>query len=60
VLVGTWVSANRLGQFGGPAASTALAGTIGMRPSYFVAAGLMVGIALAWSPARRWAAAHER
>lgn len=52
MLVGTWVSANRVGQFVGPAGGTALAAAIGYRESYFVGAGLMALIAVGWMPLR--------
>jgi MFS family permease len=52
MLVGTWVSANRLGQFVGPSSGTAIANSIGYRESYFAGAVLMAAIALSWRPLR--------
>lgn len=54
VLVGTWVSANRVGQFVGPSSGTAVADAMGERTSYFLGAALMAAVALTWRPARRW------
>jgi MFS family permease len=53
VLVGTWVSANRLGQTLGPTAGSAIAESIGPRTAYLAGAGLMTAVLLAWTPARR-------
>ncbi len=55
ILVGTWVSANRVGQFAGPAGGTATADAFGERSAYFTGAVLMAVIALTWSPMRRLA-----
>jgi MFS family permease len=52
MLVGTWVSANRVGQFVGPSSGTAVANAIGYRQSYFAGAGLMALIAITWRPLR--------
>jgi MFS transporter, ACDE family, multidrug resistance protein len=52
VLVGTWVSANRLGQFVGPSVGTAVAVSLGERSTYLVGAVLMALIAAVWRPAR--------
>ena len=52
LLVGTWVSANRVGQFVGPSGGTALATTIGYRQAYFAGAALMAAVAVAWMPLR--------
>jgi MFS transporter, ACDE family, multidrug resistance protein len=52
VLVGTWVSANRLGQFVGPAVGTAVAVSVGERSTYLAGAVFMALVALAWRPAR--------
>ncbi len=53
MLVGTWVSANRVGQFAGPAGGTALADSIGDRRAYFAGAAVMGVIAVTWMPLRR-------
>ena len=53
MLVGTWVSANRVGQFAGPAGGTALAESIGDRRAYFAGAAVMGVIAVTWMPLRR-------
>ena len=55
-LVGTWVSANRVGQFVGPAAGTAIASSLGERTAYFGGAVMMALIASIWLPLRRVAA----
>lgn len=52
MLVGTWVSANRVGQFVGPSGGTAVANAIGYRESYFAGAALMGIIAVTWMPLR--------
>jgi MFS family permease len=62
VLVGTWVSANRLGQTTGPAVGTAVADGLGERQAYGIAAVLMATVAATWRPLRRAAgrrAAHS-
>lgn len=56
ILVGTWVSANRLGQFVGPSGGTAAADAIGERRAYFIGAAVMAVIAVTWMPLRRLAA----
>jgi len=53
MLVGTWVSANRVGQFVGPAGGTAVADAIGDRRAYFVGAAVMGVVAVTWMPLRR-------
>jgi MFS family permease len=53
MLVGTWVSANRVGQFAGPAGGTTLAESIGDRRAYFAGAAVMGVIAVTWMPLRR-------
>ena len=53
--VGMWVSANRLGQWAGPTAGTAVAASLGERQSYFGAAVIMAMVALVWGPVRRGA-----
>jgi MFS family permease len=53
MLVGTWVSANRVGQFVGPSGGTAVANSIGDRHAYFVGAAVMGVIAVTWMPLRR-------
>ena len=53
MLVGTWVSANRVGQFVGPSGGTAVANAIGDRHAYFVGAAVMSVIAVTWMPLRR-------
>lgn len=55
VIIGTWVSANRLGQFLGPAGGTAIAERIGWREAYFSGAAAMAVVAVVWRPARRLA-----
>jgi len=50
--VGMWVSANRLGQWAGPTAGTAVAASLGERESYFGAAIVMAVVALVWVPLR--------
>ena len=50
--VGTWVSANRLGQWLGPANGTLLADTVGERQSYAIAAATMVLVFVVWRPVR--------
>jgi MFS family permease len=52
MLVGTWVSANRVGQFVGPSSGTAFAEAIGDRRAYLAGAGLMALIAITWRPLR--------
>lgn len=54
-LVGTWVSANRVGQALGPTGGGALADGIGERASYFVGAAVMTVVGLVWLPTRRLA-----
>jgi len=53
MLVGTWVSANRVGQFVGPAGGTAVAESIGDRRAYFAGAAVMGVVAVTWMPLRR-------
>jgi MFS family permease len=53
MLVGTWVSANRVGQFAGPAGGTALAESIGDRRAYFAGAAVMGVITVTWMPLRK-------
>jgi ACDE family multidrug resistance protein len=60
VLVGTWVSGNRLGMFAGPSGVTVLAAAMGNRGPYFVGAALLGLMALLWQPARRAAASRLR
>ena len=60
VLVGTWVTGNRVGMFAGPWAATALAGAIGEQDSYLVGALVVGAVAVAWVPLRRLAAARLR
>lgn len=57
-LVGSWVSANRLGQATGPVIGAALAESAGDRTSYFMGAGLIGAVAVIWTPLRRAAAKH--
>jgi MFS family permease len=52
MLVGTWVSANRVGQFAGPSSGTAIAESIGDRRAYFAGAVVMATIAFTWMPLR--------
>lgn len=58
VLVGTWVTGNRVGMFAGPWAATALAGAIGEQEVYLVGALIVGAVAVAWVPLRRLAAAR--
>jgi MFS family permease len=51
--VGMWVSANRLGQWAGPTAGTAVASAIGEREAYSGAAVVMAVVAAVWIPMRR-------
>jgi MFS family permease len=53
MLVGTWVSANRVGQFAGPSSGTAVAEAIGDRRAYFAGAAVMTVVAVSWQPLRR-------
>ena len=59
-LVGTWVSANRLGQTVGPAGGGALADGIGERSSYLVGAAVIGVVAAIWRPARSVARSRMR
>jgi MFS family permease len=54
VLVGTWVSSNRMGQFVGPTTGTLVAGAVGNQGAYFYGAGVMAAMALVWAPVRHW------
>ncbi|MFH1330625.1 MAG: MFS transporter [Actinomycetota bacterium] len=60
ILVGTWVSGNRVGMFAGPALMTAIAGGIGDRPTYLVGAAVVALVATALLPVRRRAAYRWR
>ncbi|MBN2112571.1 MAG: MFS transporter [Acidimicrobiia bacterium] len=60
VLVGTWVSANRVGMFVGPSGTAALAAGIGERPSYLAGAAIVVLVAVFWLPFRRLAGRRLR
>jgi MFS family permease len=51
-MVGTWVSANRLGQTLGPTFGAALASGIGDRTSYYGGAIVMAVVAVVWRPVR--------
>jgi MFS family permease len=53
VLVGTYVSGNRLGMFAGPAVATAAAGGLGDRRAYLAGAMILTLVAAAWLPLRR-------
>jgi MFS family permease len=59
VLVGVYVTANRVGMFAGPALATALAGGLGDRRTYLAGAVLVGFMAAAWVPLRRLAAPHR-
>jgi MFS family permease len=59
-LVGTWVSANRVGQFAGPAVGTAVANSFGERTTFFAGAVMMTMIAAVWLPLRRVASRMGR
>lgn len=60
VLVGTWVTGNRVGMVAGPAGATAIAASLGERESYLLGALVVGAIAVAWVPLRRLAAARLR
>jgi MFS family permease len=60
MLVGTWVTANRLGQVVGPSVGTAVAVSVGERSTYLLGAALMAVVALSWRPARAIAGRMER
>jgi len=55
VLVGTYVAANRVGMFAGPAGAGYLAATVGEQPSYLVGAAIVAVVAASWFPLRRLA-----
>ncbi len=57
-LVGSWVSANRLGQTVGPVAGTSIADSIGERISYLAGAAVILTMLMTWVPLRR--VAHRR
>jgi MFS family permease len=57
-LVGSWVSANRLGQTLGPIVATGVADAVGERPAYFLGAGIVLTVLASWRPLRR--GAHRR
>jgi MFS family permease len=59
-LVGTWVSANRLGQFTGPVVGTGVASSFGERSAYFGGAVMMALIAAVWLPLRKVASRMGR
>lgn len=56
VLVGTYVTANRVGMFAGPALATAVAGGLGDRRAFLAGAALLALVATVWPPLRRVAA----
>ena len=60
ILVGTYVSANRIGMFAGPALATALAGGIGDRATYLAGAVVVAVVAGALLPVRRLMASRRR
>ncbi len=60
VLVGTYVSGNRVGMFVGPALATAVAGSLGDRRSYWAGAALLAVVAVIWLPLRRLATSRLR
>ena len=60
LLVGTWVTGNRVGMVAGPAAATAVAASLGERDSYLLGALVVGAVAVAWVPLRRLAAARLR
>ena len=60
VLVGTYVSGNRVGMFAGPALATAVAGGLGDRRSFLAGAALVALVAVSWLPLRRMAASRLR
>jgi len=55
ILVGTWVSANRVGQASGPVIGTMAADGFGERQSYGGGVVVMAIVALVWMPMRRLA-----
>jgi MFS family permease len=59
ILVGTWVSGNRVGMFTGPTLMAAAAGGIGERHTYLVGAAIVASVAVALLPVRRLAV-HRR
>ena len=60
VVVGTWVSAIRLGQAVGPIAGAALANGIGERATFAIASVVALAMVLAWRPLQRMAATWVR
>ncbi len=58
ILVGTYVSGNRVGMFAGPALTTVVAGAAGERPTYLMGAAVVALVAGALLPMRRLAAAR--
>ncbi len=58
ILVGTYVSGNRVGMFVGPALSTVVAGAVGERLTYLMGAVVMALVAGALLPVRRLATAR--
>lgn len=53
ILVGTYVTANRVGMFVGPALATAVAGGLGDRPAFLAGAVLIALVATGWLPLRK-------
>jgi len=60
LLVGTWVTGNRVGMVAGPAGATAIAAALGERDSYLLGALVVGAVAVGWVPLRRLAAARLR
>jgi ACDE family multidrug resistance protein len=60
LLVGTWVTGNRVGMVAGPATATAVAASLGERDSYLLGALVVGAVAVVWVPLRRLAAARMR
>jgi MFS family permease len=58
VLVGSWVSFNRIGQTVGPVTGTSLAAGVGERAAYLSGAALMMLLLAVWMPVRRIAGRH--
>ncbi|MBM3696266.1 MAG: MFS transporter [Actinobacteria bacterium] len=56
ILVGTYVSGNRVGMFAGPALAAVLANGVGERPTFLAGAVILGGLVAALLPLRRLAA----
>ena len=58
ILVGTYVSANRVGMFAGPSLATVAAAGLGDRRTYVLGACIVALVAVGWLPLRRLANAR--